>query len=483
MGTASFNATIRRALALALLAAPILAASPDSTWAQDAAPNPSIIPQTRPIIMTNRWEENWVALSNPKLRTQPFDSLKYIPLLPNDPYSYLSFGLTIRERFEDNDAVNFGIGHIPDQAYLLQRVQAHADLHLNENWEVFAQLEDDRAYGKKYLTSADQDQLDLRLLFLAYTTTFSNGSTLKARIGRQDFLFDLQRFVSSRDGPNVRQSFDAIWADWETGRWRLIGFMSEPVQYYNDRTFDDHASTHFRFDTLRVEHLVLGNNELSAYYSLYQRSNASYLFAKGNENRQIFDIRFAGTHQAVDWDLEAMFQAGSVGPKTIRAWAVGTRTGYTFHNAMWQPRIGLQLDAASGDTHPGSHVLGTFNPLFPNGYYFTLAGYTGYTNLIHVKTSLTVKPAKNLAVTGALGFLWRETTADAIYVQPNVPLAGTAGHGGGYTGAYAQFRVDYVFTPNLTGAIEAVHYQVGNAIRHAGGHNSDYLGTELKFSW
>ena len=39
------------------------------------------------------------------------------------------------------------------------------------------------------------------------------------------------------------------------------------------------------------------------------------------------------------------------------------------------------------------------------------------------------------------------------------------------------------FNPNLTGAIEAVHYQVGRAIRDAGGHNGDYVGAELKFGW
>jgi hypothetical protein len=82
-----------------------------------------------------------------------------------------------------------------------------------------------------------------------------------------------------------------------------------------------------------------------------------------------------------------------------------------------------------------------------------------------------------------VGCQWRETTADAIYVQPNVPVPGTAGHGGSWTGVYGQIRVDYIFSPNLTGAVEAVHFQVGDAIRHAGGHNSDYLGVELKFSW
>ncbi len=42
--------------------------------------------------------------------------------------------------------------------------------------------------------------------------------------------FDFQRFVSDRDGPNVRQSFDAAWGDYENGPWKFITFYSHPVQ-------------------------------------------------------------------------------------------------------------------------------------------------------------------------------------------------------------------------------------------------------------
>ena len=69
-----------------------------------------------------------------------------------------------------------------------------------------------------------------------------------------------------------------------------------------------------------------------------------------------------------------------------------------------------------------------------------------------------------------------------MYTQPNIPVAGTAGKGSAWTGAYAQLRVDYRFNPNLTGALEAVHYKIGDTLRQAGGHDSDYLGLELKYS-
>jgi hypothetical protein len=435
---------------------------------------------TRPAIMSNRWQEDWSVLADPALRTQPPDELKYIPLYLTDPKSYVSLGATLRERFESNNAPNFGIGTRGD-AYLLQRLQMHADIRPNENWQVFVQLEDDRAFQKSVITSVDQDPLDLRLAFVAYTEHFGTN-TFKARAGRQDFAFDLQRFVSSRDGPNVRQSFDALWADWETGVWRFIGFVSQPVQYRFVQPFDDFSRGNFRFSTLRVERKVMGDNELSGYYSLYERASAQYLDALGEETRHIFDVRFAGKSVGLDWDLEAMGQTGQVGTKDIRAWALGARSGYTF-DALWSPRIGLQADAASGDAHPGDGRLGTFNPLFPNGTYFSLGGYTGYTNLVHLKPSLTVKPAARLSVTAAVGLQWRQTTADAVYVQPNVAVAGTAGVGQRWTGAYSQLRVDYAFNANLTGAVEAVHYAVGDTIRAAGGHDSSYLGVELRYGW
>ncbi|WBU31941.1 alginate export family protein [Rhodopseudomonas palustris] len=458
----------------ALLASVALIAFAGLARAADDAP-------ARPAIQSNRWAEDWSVLADPKLQTEPFDSLKYVPLWVSDPKSYVSFGASLRERFEFNDAPAFGTGGNARDSYVIQRLQVHADVHFDANWRAFVQLEDDRAFDKLNVTLVDQDRVDLRLAFLEYTKQFSGG-LLKARVGRQDFAFDLQRFVSSRDGPNVRQSFDAVWADWETGTWRFIGFVSRPVQYFDDRPFDDRSSDQFRFSTLRIERKVLGDNELSAYYSLYERAGARYLDATGDERRHIFDIRFAGKQGPLDWDLEAMGQTGQVGTSTARAWAVGARTGYTLPTT-WQPRLGLQFDAASGDDRPNDGVVGTFNPLFPNGYYFTLAGFTGYANLVHLKPSITVSPANRLKLMAAVGLQWRATTADAIYVQPSVPVAGTAGVGSAWTGAYGQLRLDYAFDAHLTGAIEAVHFDVGDTIRTAGGRSSDYLGLQLQYGW
>jgi len=444
------------------------------------APTPSV--PERPAIKLNRWQEDWSVLADPRLRTEPLDTLKYIPLNPNDPQSYMSLGVTLRERFEANYTPSFGVGNSPGDSYLLQRFQFHADVRPNENWQVFVELEDVRAFWKKIITPVDENPLDLRLAFVTYTGELGEGE-LKVRIGRQQMAFDLQRFVSIRDGPNVQQAYDAAWVDWELALWRFITFWSFPVQYRHKHVFDDFSDTDLQYGGFRVERQNIGPGSLSAYYSRFMQNNARYLDAAGDERRNILDVRYAGALSGFDWDLEAMGQFGSVGDKRVRAWAIGTLTGYTFSDLSWAPRLGLQFDAASGDRHPGDGTLETFNPLFPNGYYFTLAGYTGYVNLFHLKPSLTVKPMSNVKLLAAVGFQWRQTTADAVYVQPNIPVSGTAGAGGRWSGLYGQVRGEWAITPNLVGAVEVVRYWVADVIRRAGGHDSQYVSVQLQFGW
>ena len=92
--------------------------------------------------------------------------------------------------------------------WLLSRLEAHADLRLGKEIQVFAQLQSAVATGKDFIEPVDQDRLDIEQLFVGVTEPFQNGE-LTFRLGRQLFAFDLQRFLSSRNGPNLRQPFDA----------------------------------------------------------------------------------------------------------------------------------------------------------------------------------------------------------------------------------------------------------------------------------
>lgn len=439
-----------------------------------------VTPQ-RPSIMFNRWQEDRSALADPSVPHEPFDDLKYISLSATDPDTYVSFGADLRERFEANDAVDFGVGGINPQAYVISRTEAHADLRIADQFQAFVQLQSDFAPWKTIITPVDNDRLDLEQAFVAVTEPLSDGE-FRFRVGRQQIAFDLQRFISVRDGPNIRQSYDAIWADYETGLWRFTSFFSQPVQNRDLRAFDDTSSEHLTYGGVRVERKLGKWGEVSGTLSQFRQDDARFPSVTGNERRNVADVHFGGGIDGFDWDFEGMGQLGRIAEERIRAWAVGSRGGYTF-DVPWKPRLGLQVDAASGDTNPHDGSLNTFNPLFPNGYYVTLAGYTGYTNFVHVKPSITAKPTPTLTAMLAVAGQWRETTADAVFTQPDIPVPGTAGHGGSFTGTYVQTRVDWQITPHVSAAVEAVHFNISDAIRSLGGHDGNYVGVETRFGW
>jgi hypothetical protein len=448
-------------------------------------PSPAVADDTapqRPAILFNRWQEDWSVLANPRVVRQPGDEFKYIPLSAADPYTYLSFGADTRERFESNNAANFGTGPNRNQDYVITRNEFHADLRVDSQLQAFVQFQSDFAPWKTMLTPVEQDRLDLELAFIALTEPVGDG-TLKLRVGRQQFAFDLQRFVSVRDGPNVRQSYDAGWADYENGPWRFITFYSHPVQIQDNTAFDDFSSSKQTFGGARLERKLSDAINITGYYANFTQADVHFPNAAGNEIRDIFDIRVTGTANHFDWDIEAMNQTGSIGPDLIEAWAFGSLAGYTFANANWNPRIGLQADTASGDSNLSGHRFGTFNPLFPNGYYVTLAGYTGFVNFIHVKPSLTLHPTSSLKITLAAAAQWRQNTADAVYTQPDIPVPNTAGRPGAYTGSYGQVRLDWTIDRATSFAVEAVHFTIGDALRNAGAHDSNYIGVEIKRGW
>ena len=195
----------------------------------------------------------------------------------------------------------------------------------------------------------------------------------------------------------------------------------------------------------------------------------------------------AGNGEGLDANGQPLGSAGGTPPPLTADFQsiqdnVFTPVCVRCHSGAGAPQ-GLQLDAASGDHDLHDDRVGTFNPMFPNGYYETLSGYTGYANFIHVKPSLTLVPAPGVKVLGAIGELWRQTTRDAIYAQPSIALPGTAGEAGRRSATYAELRVDWIVSRDLAFALETERYQVAQVVRNAGGHDSTYLGAEVRWGW
>ena len=139
-----------------------------------------------------RWSEDWSSLRNfsPLVETeipsagQP-TSFKYIPL-DDSGESYLSLGAEYRLAYEIYEDADMGISSINKQDALQQRVALHANLHLSNEWRVFAELGNgmvtDRDGGNK---TADETDLDIWQLFLDRRWHLENGDRFVLRGGRQ----------------------------------------------------------------------------------------------------------------------------------------------------------------------------------------------------------------------------------------------------------------------------------------------------------
>jgi len=426
----------------------------------------------------NPWQEDWSVLADPALRTDPFDPLKYIPI-GSDPKTYLSLGARIRERFE---SVSFRLTPVQPDNYLLDRTQVHADLHLGPHVQVFTQLIDARAPGKSLIAPIDHNRLDLEEAFVAVTIPAAGGD-LNVGVGRQEPEFDLQRFGAVQEGPNVRQPFDSAEVGYTRKDWRVVAFYARPVLTRDQRVFDDVSVSGYTLNGARLERRRFGPGKLSIFVAQLRNDNAFYLAANGRERRGITDAHYTGRAARWDWDVEGMGQWGDVGDKNIRAWGGGALFGYTWVTRPWSPRLGFQMDAASGTDNPSGTTLGTFNPLFPNGFYEMLAGYPGYANFVHARSSVIVHPMRRLSAVIDAGSLWRGTTADAVYLLPAIPVPGTAGHGSAYSGGYGQIRIDWELSPHVATAIDGEYFAHSESLHQAGAQSGHYVGLELRLGF
>ena len=195
-----------------------------SAGAQNLEHAPTALPGRAPFPQMTYDEDNCF-LANPALGTEPLDRLKFIPFAGTNAYYYLSFGAFIRERVEYFSDPNWGSGP-PGSAYLMQRYLIHADLHLGERFRVFTELgsslEDWRTGGPR--SGLDRDTLDLHQAFMDLGLWQGDRSSLTLRAGRQEMAFGSGTLISTRDGRNIRVTFDGFRLTLLANEWTIDAF-------------------------------------------------------------------------------------------------------------------------------------------------------------------------------------------------------------------------------------------------------------------
>ncbi|HEK1690187.1 TPA: alginate export family protein [Pseudomonas putida] len=423
-----------------------------------------------------RWVEDYRFLDAPAKASDPFDGVRYHRLSES---AWLQLGAEARYRADVFNKPFFGLRGLNDDSYLQQRLQAHADLHLfDDAVRTFVQVENTRAFGKDLYSPNDESRNEVRQAFVDFNHDFAQGR-YTTRIGRQEMGLGDQAWVTYRDAPNIRLSFDGVRAslNLKDGR-KLDAFAFRPLKTGED-SWDDGSNNAVKFYGL------YGTLPLTAAWNIdlfafgLETDDRSLAGEAGDEQRYTFGTRVFGRQQALDWSWNLAGQTGHLGNASIRAWALSSDTGYTFAHA-WQPRLGMRIDAASGDRELSDGKVNTFDPLFPRNGVYGEASLTTLSNIIVVGPTFGFSPWRTLRFEPGVFEVWKQRAEDGVYMPGMSMLANTRGTGR-HVGTIYRANTRWLATPNLTLDVDLKYYDVSSAIKDAGGEDSSFISLRATF--
>jgi hypothetical protein len=446
------------ALAVLLGAGHVVAQTPDPK------PPGYVSDPARPALNPFPAEQDWSFLAHPAQYPDLFDPMKYIRLGTGDQ-SYLSLGLEYRTEYEYYDNWMFGAGPQDHNGYVYFRVMPHFDLHAGPDFRLFSEFKFDYIAGRVGgpRPGTDEDRGDIHQAFVEIGPHVSRPTGSSLRLGRQEVVLGSGRLFDNNEGPNVKLSFDGVRWITQTSHLRWDVFALKPVED-NFGFFDDapnpRETAWGSYLTIPLPIVPRGMTDL--YYIGLAAKNDTYNRGTANEVRNTVGMRaFRPVGRNLDYNWEANFQFGSFGHDSIAAWSVSTETGYTFSQARFQPRPLLRADVYSGDSGTGN-TLGTFNPLFPRGAYFSpkLAPFLGPQNLMDVHPMMQFQLRQN--VTGAIGWIWywRESVHDGIYAFGSDALMDPANSSNvKYLGNQGDMEIRWSPAPHLIAAFNLAGFR------------------------
>jgi Alginate export len=449
----------------------------------DDITTPEGTPLTPPSYQMLRFDENYSCLSNAVNRTDFFDPIKYIPFRTGDPSWYLTVGGEARERYEGYYDQNFGIGGLGPNSHLLQRLVLLTDWHLGERVRFFVSgISALQIGGIRPAPPVQQDPIDLEYAFLDFIPYLTDDERVTLRAGRFGMSFGSGRLVSSRaapNAPNIPFRFDGFEMLYTRPLWEATAFLTQPAQDSGGLNSEEHSTT---FWGLYVTHWFDAPHTLGldVYYLGIYNEDATYASGTADETRHSLGTRQFGGWKGWDWNAEEVLQVGSFGDKSIRAWTASLDAGYTFHAAL-QPRLGVNADVASGDTHPNGGTQGTFDALYFMSGYFNDASLFRPQNIIDVHPMLGLQLTRTLSVNGGGDVFWRYSRNDAIYNPPGFILIPAIDTASTYLGTAADINFTWQIQRHLSLGASYVHFFTADYIHAAGGKDLNFASTTLSF--
>lgn len=399
------------------------------------------------------------------------------PQLQDVPVWSAKLSGELRERIESFRNPGFGLDGSGRDVYVLHRAVATTEIRHGEEQRLHAEFVAARVSGwNGRPPSTQRDELDVLQFYVEESPSSANGR-LTIRAGRQAVALGSSRLVSVRESTNLRRAFDGLRLSWNAdGQRTITGFVLKPVAPATG-AFDDRGAPGQRLwgvyatsPMKRVEGL-----RMDAYYLGIERRQAQFANVIDTEHRHTFGLRLFGERSIWDWNAEGAWQTGSLGRLRIRAWTASIDAGLRPALLAGVIRLGMKIDAASGDRNPLDSTLGTFNPLFPRLPYFSEADLAIPANLVDIQPGIALAVTPRLHVEFSWNALWKQTSEDAFYAAPLSPVPAVPTSRRRALGEQSTAAITWHASASLWLSANFVAFVPQSLLREAGGRSGDML--------
>jgi hypothetical protein len=350
-----------------------------------------------------------------------------------------------------NQAATPHASEATDDDYVMNQTRIWADADVNEHLRVFIQLQDSRVFGAEGSTvgsaivGAENSVFDLHQGYFDLRKLFD--SPLTVRVGRQEIVWGDHRVIGNFVWSNYGRVFDGGRFLWDTDsiHAEVIATKVDEDGYFgvdgSNNSDENMYAAQLAFKKLvpgaLLELMYIQKNDQDASATNatllatgYAEPNDPDGSASNHPGVVIHDIgaRIDGklpNLDAVDYTLESHGQFGDYGNQDQEAWAFAGRTGYTFKNCAWTPRIGFEYAFASGDDDQTDNDHETFDNLYPTNHWQGNYGFidlVSWQNLHDFRGNIKVVPTNKMTVQVDYHYYLLDEEEDGWYLA-NLSLA------------------------------------------------------------
>lgn len=269
------------------------------------------------------------------------------------------------------------------------RTRLRVDVDVTDNVGAIVELQDVRLFGEEGSTIADSEGLDLKRGTIIVKKI--GGEPLSVELGRFVMHYGDQRIIGHLEWVDQGRTYDGLRLHYQPERWWLDLFAVRVRETTPPVTDDDQW----------MAGLYGGRGCVEAYALLFSDDKPAMGELLMDGTRFVtLGARLHRTPGPWDYTGEVTVQTGEVRGDDLDAVGVALKGGYTFAEAEWRPRVGLEVDLATGDDNPADGRQKGLQTLFPTNHgHYGFADLVGWNNLLDLRLTASARPCDSLTVT------------------------------------------------------------------------------------